>query len=153
MVPRAKWVSRSGVTALIAPWLAQSSLKPRSPSSTLSLMVSLTPCRNPRPYPNRLADKTHAEKSSQKRVISPTSGPQLRAEAILVRPQQPSAVRTEIKASEFPADAGAILRGPKHQASPDLTRHASWYVGDRLSGLEYRRVGITKAFGSQSVRP
>jgi hypothetical protein len=81
----------------------------------LAVLVSLTPCRYPRPYPNSTADKTQPEESSQKKVISPTSGPQLRAEAILVGPQQPSAVRTEIKASEFPADAGEILRGPKHQ--------------------------------------
>ena len=90
------------------------SLEPPSPSGTLALMVSLTPFRYPRPYPNSPADKTQPEESSQKKVISPTSGPQLRADAVLVRPEQPSPVRTDIKASEFPADA-TILRGPKHQ--------------------------------------
>src|ERR1700730_11349305 len=75
-----------------------SSLRPPSPSGTLTLMVSLAPCIYPRPYPNSPADKTQHEESNQKKVISAIGGPQLRAEAILVRPQRPSVVRTEIKA-------------------------------------------------------
>ena len=115
---------------------AHSSLRPRSPSGTLALTVSLTPCRYPSPYPNSTADKTQPEESSQKKVISPTSGPQLRAEAILVRPQQPSAVRTEIKASEFPADAGAILRGPKHQVISALVSLPEGYARSESSATE-----------------
>ena len=50
-----------------------SSLRPPSPSGTLTLMVSLAPCRYPRPYPTSAAERTQPEERSQKKVISPTS--------------------------------------------------------------------------------
>src|SRR6266852_9160271 len=64
---------------------AHSPLRPRSPSETLALTVSLTPCRYPRPYPNSPADKTQPEESSQKKVISPTA-----ARSYVLRPSNPA---------------------------------------------------------------